>query len=151
MEWTAHNGAPAPCPSRARALDVNFVIKQRVARPRHLRRAAAWSTQIFIWTILYRCEALDFQWRWNQVIWTSVAQIMTKLVTEVWAKAIKPGSFLGDGLWHKPVRSLETDWSGNRPSIGPIGLASLSDRSVQLSHVDRRLIRPQGVNRLTVQ
>ncbi|MED6204175.1 hypothetical protein PIB30_006591 [Stylosanthes scabra] len=36
------------------------------------------------------------------------------------------------------------DWSGNRPSIGPIGLVSLSDRLVQLSHVDRRLIRLQN-------
>ncbi|MED6184382.1 hypothetical protein PIB30_046988 [Stylosanthes scabra] len=42
-----------------------------------------------------------------------------------------------------PVKSLEMDWSGNRPSIGPIGLVSLSDRLVQLSHVDRRLIRLQ--------
>ncbi|MED6124959.1 hypothetical protein PIB30_063939 [Stylosanthes scabra] len=67
-----------------------------------------------------------------------------KRSTRVWAEAIKPGSILGDGLWHKPVCSLETDWSGNRPSIGPIGLASLSDRSAQLSHVDRRLIRLQN-------
>ncbi|MED6163882.1 hypothetical protein PIB30_084330 [Stylosanthes scabra] len=36
------------------------------------------------------------------------------------------------------------DWNGNRPSIGPIGLVSLSDRLVQLSHVDRRLIRLQN-------
>ncbi|MED6138740.1 hypothetical protein PIB30_077323 [Stylosanthes scabra] len=43
------------------------------------------------------------------------------------------------------------DWPGNRPSIGPIGLVSLSDRLVQLSHVDRRLIRLQNVIRLTVQ
>ncbi|MED6210186.1 hypothetical protein PIB30_061772 [Stylosanthes scabra] len=45
MEWTARNGAPAP-------FDVNFVIKQGW-------RAAARSTQILIWTIIYRCEALD--------------------------------------------------------------------------------------------
>ncbi|MED6212468.1 hypothetical protein PIB30_083566 [Stylosanthes scabra] len=49
------------------------------------------------------------------------------------------------------VKSLEMDWSGNRPSIGPFGLASLSDRLVQLSHVDRRLIRLQDAIRLTVQ
>ncbi|MED6119372.1 hypothetical protein PIB30_011175 [Stylosanthes scabra] len=54
----ARNGAPAPCPSRARALDVNFVIKQRVARPRHLGRAAARSQQNFIWTIIHCCGAL---------------------------------------------------------------------------------------------
>ncbi|MED6220962.1 hypothetical protein PIB30_049848 [Stylosanthes scabra] len=41
------------------------------------------------------------------------------------------------------------DWSGNRPSIGPIGLALLSDRLVPLSHVDRRLIRLQDAIRLT--
>ncbi|MED6112572.1 hypothetical protein PIB30_062861 [Stylosanthes scabra] len=28
IECTARNGAPAPCPSCARALDVNFVIKK---------------------------------------------------------------------------------------------------------------------------
>ncbi|MED6222191.1 hypothetical protein PIB30_061961 [Stylosanthes scabra] len=44
---------------RARALDVDFVIKKRVARPRHMGRAAARSTPIFIWTIIYICEALD--------------------------------------------------------------------------------------------
>ncbi|MED6125413.1 hypothetical protein PIB30_068316 [Stylosanthes scabra] len=55
----ARNGAPAPCPWRPRALHVDFVIKQRVARPRHLGHAAARSTQIFIWTIIHRCEALD--------------------------------------------------------------------------------------------
>ncbi|MED6133093.1 hypothetical protein PIB30_025245 [Stylosanthes scabra] len=55
----ARNGAPAPCPSRARALDVNFVIKQRVSWPRHLRRAALRSLQTFIWTIIYRCKDLD--------------------------------------------------------------------------------------------
>ncbi|MED6193220.1 hypothetical protein PIB30_017186 [Stylosanthes scabra] len=59
IEWTARNGALAPCPSRARALDVNFVIKKRVAQPRHLGRAAARSTPIFISTIIYRCKALD--------------------------------------------------------------------------------------------
>ncbi|MED6158660.1 hypothetical protein PIB30_034809 [Stylosanthes scabra] len=59
MEWTARNGAPAPCPSRARPLDVDFVIKKRVARSRHLGRAVAQSTPIFIWTIIYRCAALD--------------------------------------------------------------------------------------------
>ncbi|MED6208115.1 hypothetical protein PIB30_042062 [Stylosanthes scabra] len=59
IEFTACHGAPAPCPSRARALDVNFVIKQRVAQPRHLGRTAARLTQIFIWTIIHLCEALD--------------------------------------------------------------------------------------------
>ncbi|MED6216948.1 hypothetical protein PIB30_012955 [Stylosanthes scabra] len=59
IEWTVRNGAPASCPSSARALDVDFVIKKRVARPHHLRRAAARSTLIFIWTIIYRWEALD--------------------------------------------------------------------------------------------
>ncbi|MED6128661.1 hypothetical protein PIB30_100085 [Stylosanthes scabra] len=49
-----------------------------------------------------------------------------------------------------PVLSLEMDWNGNRPSIGPIGLVSLSDRLVQLSHVDRRLIRLQNAIRLTL-
>ncbi|MED6137146.1 hypothetical protein PIB30_062227 [Stylosanthes scabra] len=59
IECTARNGTPAPCPLRARALDVNFVIKQRVARLRHLGRTAAWSLQTFISIIIYRCEALD--------------------------------------------------------------------------------------------
>ncbi|MED6171462.1 hypothetical protein PIB30_040983 [Stylosanthes scabra] len=45
MKWTACNGAGAPS-------DVNFVIKQGW-------RAAARSLQIFIWTIIHRCEALD--------------------------------------------------------------------------------------------
>ncbi|MED6122363.1 hypothetical protein PIB30_039035 [Stylosanthes scabra] len=58
-QQNARNGAPAPCPSRARALDVDFVIKKRVARPRHLGPVAARSTQIFIWTIIYFCKALD--------------------------------------------------------------------------------------------
>ncbi|MED6116055.1 hypothetical protein PIB30_096509 [Stylosanthes scabra] len=55
---SSRNGADAPCPWCPRALNVNFVIKQRVARPRHLGRAAAQSPQTFIWTI-YRCEAMD--------------------------------------------------------------------------------------------
>ncbi|MED6126260.1 hypothetical protein PIB30_076634 [Stylosanthes scabra] len=59
IEWTACNGAPVPCPSQAHALDVDFVIKKRVVSPRHLGRTAARSTPIFIWTIIYRCEALD--------------------------------------------------------------------------------------------
>ncbi|MED6128121.1 hypothetical protein PIB30_094622 [Stylosanthes scabra] len=42
------------------------------------------------------------------------------------------------------------DWNGNRPSIGPIGLVSLSDRLVQLSHVDQRLTRLQNAIRLTM-
>ncbi|MED6125587.1 hypothetical protein PIB30_069922 [Stylosanthes scabra] len=58
IEWTARNGTPAPCPSRARALDVDFVIKKRVARPGYLGRTAARSTPILIWTIIYRCEAM---------------------------------------------------------------------------------------------
>ncbi|MED6121845.1 hypothetical protein PIB30_033860 [Stylosanthes scabra] len=55
----SHNGAAAPCLERPHALNADFVLKQRVARPRHLGRAAAWSTQTFIWTIIHCCEALD--------------------------------------------------------------------------------------------
>ncbi|MED6220246.1 hypothetical protein PIB30_043049 [Stylosanthes scabra] len=49
----SRNGTAAPCLGRPRALNANFVVKQRpVARGQR-------STEIFIWTIIYRCEALD--------------------------------------------------------------------------------------------
>ncbi|MED6181068.1 hypothetical protein PIB30_016211 [Stylosanthes scabra] len=59
FECRSRNGAAAPCLGRPRALNVSFVVKQRVARLRHLGRAAARSKQTFIWTIIYRCETLD--------------------------------------------------------------------------------------------
>ncbi|MED6216319.1 hypothetical protein PIB30_006604 [Stylosanthes scabra] len=59
FECRSRNGVAAPCLERPRALNANFVVKQRVARPRQLGHAAARSTQNFIWTIIHRCEALD--------------------------------------------------------------------------------------------
>ncbi|MED6115406.1 hypothetical protein PIB30_090220, partial [Stylosanthes scabra] len=66
MEWTARNGVPAPCPSRARALDVDFVIKKRVARPRGQQRFSYRPSYI-----VAKLWMLAFHWLWNQVIWTS--------------------------------------------------------------------------------
>ncbi|MED6128905.1 hypothetical protein PIB30_102600, partial [Stylosanthes scabra] len=59
FEFTSRNGAAAPCLGPPRALNADFVVKKRVARTRHLGRAAPRYTQTFIWTIIHGCEVLD--------------------------------------------------------------------------------------------